>query len=298
MDAILTPTEEVLIDRLGSQRAPRISIVDLAVKDRRLDLSSSEAQAAVNHLADVGLIERPPMGARHEIPLALSAAGVRLALSRKDQSRDVLQRRLYSRNAVLRVLYHPGTLQDLAREPSGYFFGSQLDEDDIQRAVDWLMAAKLIERDPSRSGPELTSLGLMCIEQSKDVTDFMTEQIPQPIAGIVIHENHGQLVISGRDSVGTTQQEGPHAGSESAVFRIYAEALREFASVVALGERQQYHDLARDLEAASPEDASATRSLMTKGVDMLMSATGLKGLGQVLAVAFKVYETTQGDGQS
>lgn len=162
--------------------------------------------------------------------------------------------------------------------------------DELESSWHFLADEGLVEGTPNSS--TITSTGVQAIEQYGDVMSYQNR--PKDALSVVFTgDNNGQLAIGNRD----VQQTATTTQNDSQVLAIYAQALREFASLMSDPEgATELNSVADSLDRESSKadpDKTWIKSLLQRAGAMLGRTQELKNLAELTRVGLEVYNATQ-----
>jgi hypothetical protein len=258
-----------------------------------VEIDNSMLQSIIGVLEERGFIKT--FGSFGEIadqPMMLMDSGRLEAVRRLEYRQDVVLRQMTCRQSLLRAVYEANVKEEefqpesFANSPLGWFFGEPFTGQDAERARRYLLSKELLLDDSNAWG--VSSSGVECIEEFGGVGQYVNRKRSSGVNVTIQGDNHGQLAVANRDV-----QQTQNTANDSQVLMVFAEALREFASLLSPDEAEEYEDLARllDKEAAKESpDQGWVRALMEKAKGMLGRADKFKSLAQLASIGFQVYK--------
>lgn len=217
------------------------------------------------------------------------------ALARlRERRENQLARTRGSRDGVLHWAYNvrggATNLEGILTTPFGWHLGRPFTMDELESSWHFLADEGLVEGTPNSS--TITSTGVQAIEQYGDVMSYQNR--PKDALSVVFTgDNNGQLAIGNRD----VQQTATTTQNDSQVLAIYAQALREFASLMSDPEgATELNSVADSLDRESSKadpDKTWIKSLLQRAGAMLGRTQELKNLAELTRVGLEVYNATQ-----
>nr|MDT0658723.1 hypothetical protein [Micromonospora sp. DSM 115978] len=232
-----------------------------------------------------------------KLPVWLTEAGQREAVSRIERRKDNRSRRSACRDAVLRWVYERNAngesteIAEIGNGPYGWFNGMLFSAADLAEAVRFLRERRLL--DGTDETPTIGPAGTECIEQYGGVVEYLNRGNSAGVNVTIMGNNSGQLAVANRD---VTQNQTNTNQAEA--LAIFANALREFGQLVPPDQQPEYEAVATALEreaAKAEPDNGWVKALFDRAKGLLDGApTNLHNLAQVTKVVFDIYSQTAG----